>query len=103
MQPIVDLSQPYNQVIWAMAHDSHTVDQSDPNPTGQKDWHDQTYTVDQQLLGGIRAVRISSAIRLAAGTLHNEIVLHHGDITFWILKDYLQKVKDFWTPIPMKL
>ena len=97
----IDRTQPYNKVTFAMAHDSHT----DKNTsyyrglTDSPEWEDQTQDVNQQLAGGIRAVRISTGLHsLANDILHpwdrKNVILQHT-IALKPFDEYLERVRHF--------
>ena len=98
---------PYNKICWPMAHDSHTATKNYSDDDDVPENVDQTQPVDQQLAGGIRAVRISngtSVIRVPGppGVWPGTPFVQHGDphltspvTTFGTLEDYLTKVLGF--------
>lgn len=103
-----DRNRTYNNVCWAMAHDSHTATENVDNFSGVDFSTDQTWTVEFQLKSGIRAVRISTGIDISELTAEKRILTHHGNPatvgkTYWTLKKYLTYVRDFLRANPTEI
>jgi hypothetical protein len=104
----VDRTKPYNEITFAMAHDSHTDKKTSyySGISGSPSWEDQTQDVGQQLTGGIRAVRISTGLHNAAIDLLSPIlsivnpyfamtvILQHT-VALKTFADYLERVREF--------
>ncbi|KAJ3032213.1 hypothetical protein HDV00_007959 [Rhizophlyctis rosea] len=104
---------PYNQITYAMAHDSHTGMNSDPSNTAV----DQSEDVYHQLQGGIRVLRINTGS--GYDQWPGRVILRHNDpgslaeaasklmgkggLFFGMLDDYLKDVKRFLDENPNAL
>lgn len=108
--PQLDRSKKYNEVTFAMAHDSHTGTKYYSDDDSVPENVDQTQPVSGQLRGGIRVVRISTGIWTDhGGPGTGTVILQHGDpnkffrhlgklsppVIFGTLTDYLTQVRDF--------
>ncbi|HQR31534.1 MAG TPA: pentapeptide repeat-containing protein [Blastocatellia bacterium] len=122
---LVDYNKRYNEVTWAMAHDSHTAVKyyGDYEDMGHGGAVDQGQPVSGQLAGGIRVFRISSLlwgdISIGPGTIDpnipRDVYLNHGgthvsnvlgEIPFYLfgsLTDYLTHVRDFLIANPTEI
>lgn len=99
----LDLNKHYNEVSFAMAHDSHTCGPDDNygDDSKLKMNVDQTLWVADQLRQGIRAVRISTGTYRWQYGLNTPILEHGrpqqygGGCAFGTLQDYLTAVYEF--------
>ncbi len=91
----------YDQVTWAMAHDSHTATKIRYFKDDMPMEVDQYVPIADQLSRGVRAVRISAEDR------QGSVILRHGDaifgdrVWFWPLSTYLIHVRDFLNVNPL--
>lgn len=101
VQMPVDFTKQYNQVTFAMAHDSHTDKKTSyySSLSGSPMWEDQTQDVSEQLAGGIRAVRISTGLHSVGG---ENVILQHT-IALKTFADYLERVRKFLDQNPMAI
>lgn len=91
----IDLSKAYNEITFAMAHDSHTDKKTAYGPyrnlPGSPMWEDQTLDIGQQLAGGIRTARISTGLPSSG----SETVILQHTIALKDFSTYLDLVKSF--------
>lgn len=105
-------SRPYNQITFAMAHDSHTATHYYRDSDNVQENVDQTQPVSGQLMGGIRAMRVSSGYWEDYPEQPYQVFLQHGDpntapgdllggfCVFGHLADYLAQVRAFLMQYP---
>lgn len=102
----INRNLPFNDVSFAMAHDSHTAIRNYYDSENVPDYVDQTEVVGLQLLGGIRTVRISTGTSTASSLFHSsfigKIIVQHT-IALGLFKDYLIQVIDFLNDNPNEI
>lgn len=99
----IDTNLAYNQIAFAMAHDSHTATQNYTDDDSVDKAVDQTQMVSEQLLGGIRAVRISTGTPVASLYKYGRNIIVQHTFAMGLFKDYLTQVVNFLNNNPNEI